>query len=77
MERLLRQHEWIATERAMFGRAGSYYDFNARDPEAAQALLREKLDEQSRCVAHLPLGTLRTQRMSQEWGCREDYMVCA
>jgi len=54
LERLLRQHEWIATERAMFGRAGSYYDFKARDPVASQALLQEKLDEQSRCGAGFP-----------------------
>ncbi|CAI5503926.1 unnamed protein product [Closterium sp. Naga37s-1] len=47
VERMERQHAWIATERALFGRAGTDYDFNSRDPVAARQLLAEKQSQQS------------------------------
>ncbi|CAI5529739.1 unnamed protein product [Closterium sp. Naga37s-1] len=47
VERMERQHEWIATERALFGRAGTDYDFHSRDPVAVRQLLAEKQSQQS------------------------------
>ncbi|GJP30555.1 hypothetical protein CLOM_g3807 [Closterium sp. NIES-68] len=47
VERMLKQHAWIATEKAHFGKAGTDYDFPSRDPMAARQLLAEKQSEQS------------------------------
>ncbi|CAI5459321.1 unnamed protein product [Closterium sp. Yama58-4] len=47
VERMERQHAWIATERALFGRPGTDYDFHSRDPVAARQLLAEKQAQQS------------------------------
>lgn len=35
VEKLLEKHAWIASEKQLFGRAGSDYDFESRDPRKA------------------------------------------
>ncbi|XP_051143191.1 structural maintenance of chromosomes protein 2-1-like [Andrographis paniculata] len=37
VEKLLEKHAWIASEKQLFGRAGSDYDFESRDPRKAMA----------------------------------------
>ena len=48
VDRLLRQHVWLAAERHVFGRAGSDYDFGRTDCEAARRELAAKQAEHSR-----------------------------
>lgn len=36
VDRLLEKHEWIATEKQLFGKGGTDYDFSARDPRKAR-----------------------------------------
>ncbi|CAN1267092.1 Structural maintenance of chromosomes protein 2-2 [Linum perenne] len=41
VEKLLEKHPWIASEKQLFGRSGTDYDFGSRDPHKA----REELDK--------------------------------
>lgn len=41
VEKLLEKHAWIASEKQLFGRSGTDYDFESRDPIKA----REELDK--------------------------------
>ena len=43
---LLKKHEWIHTERALFGQAGGDYDFGARNFREAEEELKAKQTEQ-------------------------------
>eukprot|EP00899_Mesostigma_viride_P003874 jgi/Mesvir1/13488/Mv16537-RA.1 len=44
--RLLEEHPWIPSERPLFGKPGSDYDFNARSPEESRAQLEEATKQQ-------------------------------
>ena len=48
VDALLRHHAWIQTERPMFGRRGTEYDFEATDPAKAQQRLQKLGEEQER-----------------------------
>lgn len=41
VEKLLEKHSWIASEKQLFGRNGTDYDFSSRDPRKA----REELEK--------------------------------
>lgn len=47
VDSLLSKHPWIAEEKAFFGRPQTDYDFEARDPQAAQANLKSLGEEQA------------------------------
>ncbi|KAH7404318.1 hypothetical protein KP509_15G020500 [Ceratopteris richardii] len=47
VERLLEKHKWIATEKQLFGKPGTDYNFESRNPAAARAELDDKQAEQS------------------------------
>ncbi|MCO5554633.1 hypothetical protein L7F22_008165 [Adiantum nelumboides] len=47
VEKLLEKHKWIATEKQLFGKQGTDYNFESRDPAAARAELEAKQAEQS------------------------------
>eukprot|EP01018_Ginkgo_biloba_P015432 Gb_17843 [translate_table: standard] len=47
VDRLLEKHEWIATERQLFGKGGTDYDFSARDPRKAREEFERLQAEQS------------------------------
>jgi len=48
VEHLLRQHAWIASERHLFGKAGTDYDWKAMDPAKAEKRLKEVAGEQEK-----------------------------
>ncbi|XP_074276632.1 structural maintenance of chromosomes protein 2-1-like [Silene latifolia] len=47
VDRLIEKHAWIASEKQLFGRSGSDYDFSSRDPHEARVLLERLQTEQS------------------------------
>ncbi|CAI0404510.1 unnamed protein product [Linum tenue] len=47
VEKLLEKHAWIVTEKQLFGRSGTDYDFESRDPHRAKAELEKLEAEQS------------------------------
>ncbi|KAI5063026.1 hypothetical protein GOP47_0021573 [Adiantum capillus-veneris] len=47
VEKLLEKYKWIATEKQLFGKQGTDYNFESRDPAAARAELEAKQSEQS------------------------------
>ncbi|XP_075485448.1 structural maintenance of chromosomes protein 2-1-like [Primulina tabacum] len=47
VEKLIEKHSWIATEKQLFGRAGSDYDFASRDPHKAGEQFQKLQSEQS------------------------------
>ena len=47
VDKMLREHPWIAEEKAFFGRSQTDYDFEARDPKVAQANLKSLREEQA------------------------------
>lgn len=49
-KRLEKEYPWIGSEKRLFGRAGSDYDWTARDPEAAFAEYRQ-LEETLQCLS--------------------------
>lgn len=48
VDRLVEKHSWIASEKQLFGRSGSDYDFSSRDPIRAREELERLQGEQSR-----------------------------
>ncbi|KAH7423211.1 hypothetical protein KP509_12G044400 [Ceratopteris richardii] len=46
-EKLLQMHKWITTEKQLFGKPGTDYDFSSRDPTTARAELDARESEQS------------------------------
>lgn len=48
VDKLIEKHAWIATERQLFGRTGTDYDFASRDPHKAKEELDKLQTEQSR-----------------------------
>ncbi|KMS99478.1 hypothetical protein BVRB_2g044710 [Beta vulgaris subsp. vulgaris] len=47
VDRLVEKHSWIASEKQLFGRSGSDYDFTSRDPIRAREELERLQGEQS------------------------------
>ncbi|KAH9310572.1 hypothetical protein KI387_025607 [Taxus chinensis] len=47
VDKLLEKHEWIATERQLFGKGGTDYDFSFRDPRKARDEFERLQSEQS------------------------------
>lgn len=47
VEKLIEKHSWIASEKQLFGRAGSDYDFASRDPHKAGEQFQKLQAEQS------------------------------
>ncbi|KAL9231457.1 hypothetical protein vseg_006684 [Gypsophila vaccaria] len=47
VDRLIEKNAWIASEKQLFGRGGSDYDFESRDPQRARAELEKLQAEQS------------------------------
>ncbi|KAJ9678935.1 hypothetical protein PVL29_020980 [Vitis rotundifolia] len=47
VENLIEKHAWIASEKQLFGRSGTDYDFACRDPSKARAELDKLQTEQS------------------------------
>ena len=56
--RLAQEYAWVASERQSIGRASGYYDWAARNPEAAFAHLEKAEDTLGR------LGTALSKRVS-------------
>ena len=48
VDKLIEKHAWIATERQLFGRGGTDYDFASRDPRKAREEFDKLQAEQSR-----------------------------
>lgn len=51
VDKLIEKHAWIASEKQLFGRSGTDYDFSSRDPTKAREELEKLQAEQSGCVA--------------------------
>ncbi|XP_027355301.1 structural maintenance of chromosomes protein 2-2-like isoform X2 [Abrus precatorius] len=47
VEKLIQKHAWIASEKQLFGRGGTDYDFSSRDPSKAREELEKLHAEQS------------------------------
>jgi structural maintenance of chromosome 2 len=47
---LIEKHTWIASEKQLFGRSGTDYEFMSRDPTKAREELERLQAEQSGCV---------------------------
>lgn len=47
VEKLIEKHPWIASEKQLFGRSGTDYDFATRDPRKAMDDLGKLQSEQS------------------------------
>lgn len=50
VDKLIEKHAWIASEKQLFGRSGTDYDFESRDPYKAREELEKLQAEQSGCV---------------------------
>lgn len=50
VEKLIEKHAWITSERQLFGKSGTDYDFTSRDPKKANEKLERLQAEQSGCV---------------------------
>lgn len=48
VDKLVEKHSWIASEKQLFGRSGSDYDFASCDPLRAREELERLQGEQSR-----------------------------
>ena len=47
VDKLIEKHAWIASEKQLFGRNGTDYDFASRDPRKAREELEQLQAEQS------------------------------
>lgn len=47
VDKLIDKHAWIASEKQLFGRVGSDYDFDSRDPHKAREDFEKLQAEQS------------------------------
>lgn len=50
VEKLIEKHSWIASEKQLFGRNGTDYDFASRDPRKSREELEKLQAEQSGSV---------------------------
>lgn len=50
VDKLVEKHAWIASEKQLFGKNGTDYDFASRDPFKAREELEKLQAEQSGCV---------------------------
>ena len=48
VEGMLRQHAWLKSERELFGKKGSDYDWEATNPKKAAERMREVVEQQER-----------------------------
>ena len=55
VDRLIQKHAWIASEKQLFGRSGTDYDFASRDPAKARQELERLQAEQTRCMENYHL----------------------
>lgn len=51
VDKLIEKHAWIASEKQLFGKNGTDYDFSSRDPRKAREELEKLQAEQSGCVS--------------------------
>lgn len=58
VEKFIEKYAWITSEKQLFGRSGTDYDFASRDPSKARAELDILQTEQSGCVAQKPFLSL-------------------
>lgn len=47
VEKLIEKNAWIASEKQLFGKSGTDYDFSSRDPSKARVELEKLQAEQS------------------------------
>lgn len=47
VEKLIEKHAWIASEKQLFGRSGTDYDFGSRDPRDARETFEKLQADQS------------------------------
>lgn len=47
VDKLLEKHGWITTEKQLFGKSGTDYDFSSRDPYKSREELEKLQAEQS------------------------------
>lgn len=52
VEKLLEKHAWIASEKQLFGRVGSDYNFESRDPHKAREDFEKLQADQSGWIEH-------------------------
>lgn len=52
VDKLIEKHAWITSEKQLFGRSGSDYDFTSRDPQVARGQY-EKLQAEQSGYGHL------------------------
>ena len=49
VDKLIEKHTWITSEKQLFGRSGTYYDFTSRDPSKAREEFEKLQSKQSGC----------------------------
>lgn len=54
VEKLIEKHAWIVSEKQLFGRSGTDYDFACHDPSKVRAELDKLQTEQSTWVPQKP-----------------------
>lgn len=59
---MLSKHPWIKEEKAFFGRPQTDYDFQARDPQVAQANLKSLREEQTSLSKKVTVDGWRLQQ---------------
>lgn len=50
VDKLVEKYSWITTEKKLFGRSGTDYDFEACEPHKAREELENLQAQQSRCI---------------------------
>lgn len=50
VDKLIEKHAWIVTEKTLFGKGGTDYDFESRDPYKAREELERLQTDQSKYV---------------------------
>lgn len=50
VDKLIEKHAWITSEKQLFGKSGTDYDFASRNPSKAREELEKLQTEQSGCV---------------------------
>lgn len=55
VDKLLENHGWIISEKQLFGKTGTDYDFSSCDPHKAREELERLQAEQSGCVIFLSI----------------------
>lgn len=50
VDKLIEKHSWVTSEKQLFGKTGTDYDFTSRNPGKAREELQKLQSEQSGCV---------------------------